>query len=114
MKMEKYALLDTDFISKTHFIQGNTEKSLSDLVVEMPGYCFFCHSQIIKELSRHNQQAIGWLQHKIGEQKIQCYEENRKVSSRTKAGTAASPEIFGEWHRRTCQRIRHRAELQHD
>lgn len=53
MKMEKYALLDTDFISKTHFIQGNTEKSLSDLVVEMPGYCFFCHSQIIKELSRH-------------------------------------------------------------
>ena len=46
MKMEKYALLDTDFISKTHFIQGNTEKSLSDLVVEMPGYCFFCHSQI--------------------------------------------------------------------
>ena len=57
MKMEKYALLDTDFISKTHFIQGNTEKSLSDLVVEMPGYCFFCHSQIIKELSRQNQRA---------------------------------------------------------
>lgn len=42
------------------------------------------------------------------------HEENRKVSSRTKAGTAASSEVFGEWHRRTCQRIRHRAELQHD
>jgi len=41
-------------------------------------------------------------------------EENRKVSSRTKAGTAASSEVFGEWHCRTCQRIRHRAELQHD
>ena len=61
MKIEKYALLDTDFISKTHFIHGDTEKCLVDLVVEMPGYCFFCHSQIIKELSRHNQQAIGWL-----------------------------------------------------
>lgn len=73
MKIEKYALLDTDFISKTHFIHGDTEKCLVDLVVEMPGYCFFCHSQIIKELSRHNQQAIGWLQHKISEQKIQCY-----------------------------------------
>ena len=36
------------------------------------------------------------------------------LSSRTKAGTAASSEVFGEWHRRTCQRIRHRAELQHD
>ena len=82
MKMEKYALLDTDFISKTHFIQGNTEKSLSDLVVEMPGYCFFCHSQIIKELSRHNQQAIGWLQHKISEQKIQCYTDEEVLNNR--------------------------------
>lgn len=81
MKMEKYALLDTDFISKTHFIQGNTEKSLSDLVVEMPGYCFFCHSQIIKELSRHNQQAIGWLQHKISEQKIQCYTDEEVLNA---------------------------------
>lgn len=59
MKIEKYALLDTDFISKTHFIHGDTEKCLVDLVVEMPGYCFFCHSQIIKELSRHNQQALS-------------------------------------------------------
>lgn len=40
--------------------------------------------------------------------------ENTDFFARTKAGTAASPEIFGEWHRRTCQRIRHRAELQHD
>lgn len=84
MKMEKYALLDTDFISKTHFIQGNTEKSLSDLVVEMPGYCFFCHSQIIKELSRHNQQAIGWLQHKISEQKIQCYTDEEVLNELVK------------------------------
>lgn len=37
MKIEKYALLDTDFISKTHFIHGDTEKCLVDLVVEMPG-----------------------------------------------------------------------------
>ena len=28
MKIEKYALLDTDFISKTHFIHGDTEKCL--------------------------------------------------------------------------------------
>ena len=84
MKIEKYALLDTDFISKTHFIHGDTEKCLVDLVVEMPGYCFFCHSQIIKELSRHNQQAIGWLQHKISEQKIQCYapKKPRRIGGR--------------------------------
>lgn len=84
MKIEKYALLDTDFISKTHFIHGDTEKCLVDLVVEMPGYCFFCHSQIIKELSRHNQQAIGWLQHKISEQKIQCYTDEEILNELVK------------------------------
>ena len=84
MKMEKYALLDTDFISKTHFIHGDTEKCLVDLVVEMPGYCFFCHSQIIKELSRHNQQAIGWLQHKISKQKIQCYTDEEILNELVK------------------------------
>lgn len=84
MKIEKYALLDTDFISKTHFIHGDTEKCLVDLVVEMPGYCFFCHSQIIKELSRHNQQAIGWLRHKISEQKIQCYTDEEILNELVK------------------------------
>lgn len=56
---------------------------------------------------------IGGLMY-YGIAKAKKHEENRKVSSRTKAGTAASSEVFGEWHRRTCQRIRHRAELQHD
>lgn len=79
MKKIKYALLDTDFISKTHFIHGEENKSLSDLVVAMPEYCFFCHSQIIKELSRHNQQAIGWLQCRIEEQKIQCYTDEKII-----------------------------------
>ena len=71
--MEKYALLDTDFISKTHFIHDDTEKYLVDLIVKMPGYNFFCHNQIIKELSRHNQQAYGWLQDKIKMHIIHCY-----------------------------------------
>lgn len=77
MKKIKYALLDTDFISKTQLIHGEEDKSLSDLVVTMPEYCFFCHSQIIKELSRHNQHAIGWLRYKIKEQKIECYTDEK-------------------------------------
>lgn len=44
----------------------------------------FCHSQIIKELSRHNQQAIGWLQHKISEQKIQCYTDEEILNELVK------------------------------
>ena len=82
------------------------------LVVEDEEMCALVQQTIPKMRQLNEQQFKGlelkW--YKPDEQN----EENREVSSRTKAGTAASPEIFGEWHRRTCQRIRHRAELQHD
>ena len=64
MKVNKYALLDTDFISKTYFIQNDSGNHLSDIVLNMPGYNFFCHRQIVEELERHNQQAMGWLKNK--------------------------------------------------
>ena len=54
MKIEKYALLDTDFISKTHFIHGDTEKCLVDLVVEMVAlFCLkglFCSLSVISNV----------------------------------------------------------------
>ena len=42
--MKKYALLDTDFISKTHSVQDNGNH-LIDRVMELPEYEFFCHAQ---------------------------------------------------------------------
>lgn len=51
---EKYALLDTDFISKTHLIRKDEENKLIDRITEMPGYRFYCHEQIKTELQRHN------------------------------------------------------------
>ena len=79
MRMKKYALLDTDFISKTYSVNGAAGESLSDLVVGIPGYSFFCHSQIISELSCHNQPAIYWLQCSIKEQKIKCYTDEEII-----------------------------------
>ena len=38
--MKKYALLDTDFISKTYSIRDGNDKHLIDLVMELP-YEFF-------------------------------------------------------------------------
>ena len=76
MKAKRYALLDTDFISKTHHIRDDSVDegaSLADLIIQMPNYMFYCHDQIMKELSRHQQVAFSWLQQKIAQKKILCY-----------------------------------------
>lgn len=49
--MKKYALLDTDFISKTHSVQDGGDNHLIDRVMELPEYVFFCHAQIVTELN---------------------------------------------------------------
>ena len=48
MKKDKYALLDTDFISKMYSIQKDKENHLIDRIMELPRYQFYCHSQIMR------------------------------------------------------------------
>ena len=55
--MKRYALLDTDFISKTHSVQDDGGNHLIDRVMELPEYEFFCHAQIVTELNRYNADA---------------------------------------------------------
>lgn len=38
--MKRYALLDTDFISKTHSVQDDNGNHLIDRVMELPEYEF--------------------------------------------------------------------------
>ena len=76
MQKDKYALLDTDFISKMYIIQKDADNHLIDRIMELPGYQFFCHSQIRIELSRHN--ILGskeWLENKISAGQIKCYRD---------------------------------------
>jgi hypothetical protein len=54
MVSEKYALLDTDFISKMHMVRKDDNNRLIDKIMAMPNYLFYCHEQIRIELSRHN------------------------------------------------------------
>lgn len=76
MKKDKYALLDTDFISKMYSIQKDTENHLIDRIMELPRYQFYCHSQIRIELSRHNLSgAKEWLEEKIAAGQIICYRD---------------------------------------
>ena len=79
--MKRYALLDTDFISKAHSVQDDGGNHLIDWVMEMPGYEFFCHAQIETELNRHNTDAPTWLSEKIGVQTIKSYTDQEILES---------------------------------
>lgn len=79
--MKRYALLDTDFISKTHSVQDGGGNHLIDRVMELPEYEFFCHAQIVTELNRYNADAPIWLSEKIGAQKIKSYTDQEILES---------------------------------
>ncbi|MBE6013765.1 MAG: hypothetical protein E7241_00155 [Lachnospiraceae bacterium] len=73
MLKEKYALLDTDFISKTHLIRKDNQNTMIDRILDLPGYQFFCHEQIQREISRHDAvESNEWLNKKIAEERIHC------------------------------------------
>lgn len=73
MTKEKYALLDTDFISKTHLIRKDDHNKMIDRIMEMQGYRFYCHEQIMIELARHNiVDPLEWLKAKIFDGSVHC------------------------------------------
>lgn len=68
------ALLDTDFISKTHIVQIDGTHHLADLAIDMPNYTYCCHQMTVVELSRHGvDRSPQWLQSQISNGKIKCY-----------------------------------------
>ena len=82
MIKEKYALLDTDFISKTHLIRKDDQNKMIDRVMELPEYRFYCHEQIKTELARHD---IGdspeWLETKISDGAVHCISDEEIIVS---------------------------------
>lgn len=63
---KRYAILDTDFVSKTTIIQASPEKVLAARVLAFPEYEFYCHKMMVEELGRHGtRKAQEWLQNKI-------------------------------------------------
>lgn len=76
MANEKYALLDTDFISKMHLIRKDDQDKLIDKIMEMPNYTFYCHKQIGIELLRHNiAGSPEWFAEKLADKSISLYDD---------------------------------------
>ena len=90
MANEKYALLDTDFISKMHLIRKDDHNKLIDKIMAMPGYCFYCHKQIQVEIMRHNiAGAPEWFQSKIESKSICMYDDEMILDELSG--------VYGEW-----------------
>ena len=81
--MRRLALLDTDFISKTHIVRVDDNNHLIDRVLELPECSFICHEQTEVELRRHNSHAPGWLDAKIKSGEIEQYTDERILKEMT-------------------------------
>lgn len=98
----KYALLDTDFISKTYTVRIDADNHLIDRVLEMPGYAFVCHEQTEAELHRHNSHAPAWLEEKIKNRSIDRYTDERILSEMSEIYGMIAPYRFTGFLRAAC------------
>lgn len=104
MQKEKYALLDTDFISKTHIIQKDVKNHLIDRIMELPRYQFYCHSQIQTELNRHNVSgSMEWLEEKISAGRIICYNDEDILNNLETIYGAAAALMYANLLQTACQ-----------
>lgn len=74
-KGKRYALLDTDFLFKSHLAQDTSHNTLADIIITFEEYGFFCHEMILDELSRHQitPDPLPWLQGLIQKGKVHLY-----------------------------------------
>lgn len=79
---KKYALLDTDFLYKSHLARNKDNHTLTDFVMDFEDYEFFCHEMIKEELTRHqiNPDPNPWLEEKIKSGKIKMYSDRDIVN----------------------------------
>lgn len=79
---KKYALLDTDFLYKSHLARNTINHTLIDLVMEFPDYEFFCHEMIKEELTRHKvvPDPNPWLKDKIQSGRVKLYSDRDIVA----------------------------------
>jgi hypothetical protein len=104
MEYEKYALLDTDFISKMHLIRKDDQNKLIDKIMAMPGYCFYCHEQIKLELMRHNiAGSPEWLDKMISEGTVLCYDDEQLVDDLKEVYGTSAPAMYMHMMKTACE-----------
>lgn len=104
MTKDKYALLDTDFISKTHLIRKDDQNKMIDRIMEMQGYQFYCHEQVKTELARHN---IGnspeWLEAKISGGSVHCVSDEEIMDGLHAIYSDSAEAIYAGMLKNSCE-----------
>ena len=104
---QKYALLDTDCISKTHQIRKDDENKMIDRIMEMQGYRFYCHEQIKIELARHNMgNASEWLNAKILDGTIRCASDKEIIDELHTIYSDSAEAMYANMLRNGCEAYR--------
>ncbi len=105
MEMDKkYALLDADFLYKSHLARNSKNYTLTDFVMEFAEYEFFCHEMIREELSRHelNPNPNPWLEDKIKAGKVKLYTDREIVSELGKLYGKEATNAYLELMKTSC------------
>ncbi len=107
MSKDKYALLDTDFISKMYSIEKDADNHLIDRIMELPQYQFYCHNQIREEMGRHHASgAAEWLKEKISRGRITCYSDEDILNELEFIYGTLAPAIYVELLKTACEAYR--------
>lgn len=101
---KKYALLDTDFLYKSHLARNANNHTLTDFVMEFAEYEFFCHEMIKEELSRHelNPDPNPWLEDKIRIGKVKLCTDREIVSELGKLYGREATNVYLELLKTSC------------
>lgn len=107
MANEKYALLDTDFISKMYLIRKDDRNKLIDRIMEMPHYIFYCHKQVYAELCRNDSaDASEWLKEKIENHSIILYDDEKIMDELFDIYGASAPIVYTQMLNMACDAYR--------
>ena len=107
MSGEKYALLDTDFVSKTHLIRKDESNKLIDIIMDSSDYKFYCHEQIKIEITRHNiGESSEWLNKMISSGRIKCVTDEDILNKLYTMYFDSAPKMFADMLESGCEAYR--------
>lgn len=102
---KKYALLDTDFLYKSHLAKSKNNHTLTDFVMGFKDYEFFCHEMIKKELTRHkiHPDPNPWLEEKVRDGKVKMYSDRDIVNELSEVYGAAAASMYLTLLKSSCE-----------
>lgn len=100
----KKALLDTDYLFKSHLAQNKRHESLADLIMQFESYDFFCHEKILSELRTHgfSPDPIPWIEKQAEQGKIQLLSDSMILDQIEEMYGTGAPKLYYDILKTSC------------